>query len=158
MAKREEFSVIYQILTDNARWLEARGVWQWPIDWIEQQKHQLQDAVFAGKFYIMQSGDEVGAVALLSQATEAIWEHETSPSMYVHKLAVNRKVQLHAAGRHTLRLIKEHAAQLGLAFLRLDCVAHNKKLREFYLSVGFDYVDVVYDGEIDVAKYQLAVR
>jgi GNAT superfamily N-acetyltransferase len=54
-------------------------------------------------------------------------------------LAVAREAAGSGLGGELLKAACTLAAQLGFAYLRLDCPAGNERLRRYYLDAGFDY-------------------
>jgi predicted GNAT family N-acyltransferase len=70
-----------------------------------------------------------------------IWgEKDEDPAVYLHRIAVNPLCR----GKGMMRLIKDwaigHARQQQKKFVRMDTWGSNKKLREYYISCGFNYL------------------
>ena len=56
-----------------------------------------------------------------------------------------------------MRWAEEHAAAAGKAFLRLDCVASNARLRAYYGRAGYGRVGDVTVGEYTQVRYEKRV-
>jgi len=78
-------------------------------------------------------------------------------ALYVHKLAIRREFSGQSLGRKIIGLIEEKAIQQGIKYLRLDCVAHNLKLREYYESCLFQFKGEINLGEINLALFEYEI-
>jgi len=78
-------------------------------------------------------------------------------AIYIHKLAIRREYANINLGREIINLIELRAIQQGVKSLRLDCVAHNNKLRQYYESCGFIFKTEVNSAEIVLALYEYKI-
>jgi len=83
-------------------------------------------------------GEPVGTIALL-WSDEETWGDVPGAAGYVHGLAVRRDFAGQGLGRALLRWAENRAASSGREHLRLDCVAGNRALNEYYERAGFDH-------------------
>ncbi len=150
---------VYDILLENGRWLHSQGINQWPLAWLASIKPQIYDSVAAGNFQCTKIDGQIAAVVELLQHPEALWDFDTSPAMYVHKLAVRREHAQIQLGEGILNQVQQDSTTLGLEYLRLDCVASNQRLRNYYASLGFECQGVRQkgEGELALALYQKAL-
>ena len=58
-------------------------------------------------------------------------------------------------GLGILDQVKVRALKQGVTLIRLDCVAHNLKLRNYYESYGFTCVQERNNGVVELALYEL---
>ena len=58
-------------------------------------------------------------------------------AVYVHSLAVRRTWADRQVGRRLLEWAGSRAALLGRSYVRLDCMANNAFLRDYYGQAGF---------------------
>ena len=161
-ANSEAFELIFEILHENAKWLETRNIVQWPLDWLDSKRDVIKDSIEQGSFYTFkietETHSEVAAIVELKSDPEDIWEGDDCKALYIHKLAIRRKYENQGLGRQVLGLIKERAMQQNIKFLRLDCVAHNLALRQYYETNGFKLVVEVDTPEVVLALYELAIN
>jgi len=153
-----EFDAVYGILHENATWLLSIDILQWPLDWLESISPVIKTSIDAGLFYAVEIDNEVAAVCEIKTAPEILWGNNQTEALYIHKLAIRRKYSDYGLGRNILDLIKSKAKQKNINFLRLDCVAHNDKLREYYESCGFNLEGIVDAGEVNLALYELYIQ
>jgi GNAT superfamily N-acetyltransferase len=66
-----------------------------------------------------------------------LWADLPAPAAYVHRLAV-RRIAAGLGSRLLDRAVGTAAAE-GRQFLRLDCVASNRQLRDYYEAAGFPH-------------------
>jgi GNAT superfamily N-acetyltransferase len=153
-----EFDEVYGILHENATWLLSKGIFQWPLDWLESIRPDIHASIEAGLFQAVDIDNSLAAVLEIKFAPELLWGNNQDEALYIHKLAIQRKYSDRGLGRHIIELIKSKARQKNISLLRLDCVAHNDKLRAYYESCGFNLKDIVDVGEVDLAMYEYQTR
>ena len=152
--RNSELDAVYGILHENAIWLLSKGIIQWPLDWLESIRPEIKVSINTELFYAVEINNEVAAVCEIKTATEALWDNSQTAALYIHKLAIRRKYSDAGLGRKILDLVKSKARLKNIAYLRLDCVAHNDKLREYYESCGFNLKGIVDAGEVNLALYE----
>ncbi|MGP4071761.1 GNAT family N-acetyltransferase [Piscibacillus sp. B03] len=81
-----------------------------------------------------------------------IWGEDSSNSLYLHRLAINPEYMNKGLGNSMLDWIYNNVSEED--FLKLDCVADNIKLNDFYKKYGFELVGLT-DGHY---KYQLKLK
>ncbi|MFK9093749.1 GNAT family N-acetyltransferase [Bacillus salipaludis] len=79
-------------------------------------------------------------------------EDNTSKTLYLHRLAIIPRYIKKGIGRSILAWIQNNVSDIE--YLRLDCVADNIKLNNFYKNNEFELVDLT-DGH---SKYQKSIR
>jgi ribosomal protein S18 acetylase RimI-like enzyme len=155
---QDEFEIVYDVLHENALWLLRKDIIQWPLDWLETKQQEIQEHVELGMYYAVEIDNEIAAIVEIRTSPEDIWENDKILALYIHKLAIRRKFSNENLGRKVINLIESKAVLNGVKFLRLDCVAHNDKLRQYYEANGFSLKTEVYSGEICLALYECKVE
>jgi len=156
-ASPDNFEKIYDILYENAQWLTSKNIVQWPLDWLESKRHEIKQSVELGLYYVVVDADKLVAAVEIKSAPEHIWNNDRSPALYIHKLAISRSYCGQQLGQKILKDIETMAIKKGINLLRLDCVAHNNKLRQYYESCKFTFKSVVDAGEVDLALYEYGI-
>lgn len=154
-AKVSDCEMVYRILHENAVWLETRKIVQWPIPWLESKREEIFKSVKYGEFFIAYKQNAVVAVVEIKTEPESMWGFDGGASLYIHKLALSAGHRGKGIGREVIRKIVSRAKKDGFQYIRLDCVANNKKLCEYYCASGFRFKGVANNGEVDVALYEL---
>lgn len=151
----DEFDIVFDILRENAQWLEEKDIVQWPLEWLDAQKESIKEAIRDQQFVCFKKHGEIICVAQLISEPEAIWQFDPTPSIYVHKLAVRRHLAGSQLGQKMLKSIRQRGIDMQLQSIRLDCVAHNHSLRHYYERNGFHLQGEVETPEITLALYDL---
>ncbi|MDP9901426.1 GNAT superfamily N-acetyltransferase [Variovorax ginsengisoli] len=147
--------MIASVLHEAAQWLADDGRALWSGAEIGHER-VLRDTV-AGLFHVaVGDGDQVAGVMKFELADAHFWpEIEPGTSAFVHKLAVRRAWAKKGVSTALLSYARARAQQLGLAHLRLDCVADRQGLRQLYEGFGFALHSVVRIGASSYARYEL---
>ncbi|WP_433441807.1 GNAT family N-acetyltransferase [Nonomuraea sp. CA-141351] len=121
---------VLAVLDETAAWLAARGVQQWPARF---ERAWIEPAVARGETWLVEVEGKVAATVTLDWS-DPLWE-EDGDAGYVHRMAVRRWAA--GLGGRVLGWAGDVARAEGRAYLRLDCVASNRRLRAYYESAGF---------------------
>jgi ribosomal protein S18 acetylase RimI-like enzyme len=90
-------------------------------------------------------GDELVGTLRLLLREPIVWPDVIEgDAVYVYNLAVRRTWGDHRLGAQMLEWAADRATSLGRRYVRLDCMADNQFLPEYYVRAGFDE-----RGEID---------
>ena len=154
----KEFETVYDILHENALWLSLKNIIQWPLDWLQSKRQEIQESIELGTYHAVDIDNEIAAIVEIKSVPEALWGNDNTPALYIHKLSIRRKYADKKLGREIINLIEAKAIQQGIKSLRLDCVAHNDKLRQYYESCGFTLTTEVSSGDIILALYEYEIE
>lgn len=139
-AEPQELNEVQQLLFKTARWLQKKGSKQWQGLLRGDDIHNTVDAIKTKQVIIFRHDESlIGTVTIFpnpSQWDQDLWG-DTEDAVYIHRITVDRTF----AGRGLGRLIM-HWIENGIEYefakkIRLDCVAHSKKLNRFYISLGY---------------------
>jgi GNAT superfamily N-acetyltransferase len=131
-------------------WLEA-------ADWIFRQKgiHQWKPNSFTltsvidhfnkTELFVAEAGETILGAYSVQWSDETIWgERDDEASGYVHRLVVGRAHAGQGLGALLLNKACEYIYGQGKQRVRVDCMADNVRLNEYYVQQGF-----AYQGRID---------
>jgi ribosomal protein S18 acetylase RimI-like enzyme len=99
------------------------------------------------------AGYPVGTFAL-QWSDEETWGDVPDDAGYVHGLAIRRDFAVRGLGREVLRRAENLAVASGKKYLRLDCMAENNALNEYYERAGFGYRGRVPVRGLEVSLYE----
>ena len=143
-ATEEESDSIITLLKEVAEWLQPKEVDQWQYLLGGEATAEILEGIREKYTYVVTKEDEmIGTVTVSPKQNE--WDEyifgkeKVSNSLYIHRFAVNRKYKGNGIGEWMLRWIEENV-QHYKEFLKLDCVGHNRILKDFYKKNGFEYV------------------
>lgn len=130
-ATAQDMEILYGILNEAARWIHQRGIdqWQYPFN-----RERIEKALAEHEVYLArQDGEPVGTLTL-QWADTPFWGDWPDDAGYVHLLASLRK----GVGRRLLAWAETETVRRGRTLLRLDCVATNPKLVQYYEQAGYE--------------------
>ncbi len=134
--------MIIAMLNNAARWLDSKGVDQWPSPFPDEI---VRASVERGDSYVALLEDQpVGSVAVYWD-DPGFWGPRPPDAGYIHRLVVDRRMTGQGMGSAILEAAAWLVGAKGRAFLRLDTGARNWRLRRWYEELGF-----VHRGDIEV--------
>ena len=133
------------LLEEVADWLHARGIHQWQPGSFRVSAEFYQASIRQGEIHLVVVGEALAGGLRLTRQDPVVWpDVPGDDALYVYNLAVRRAWANQGLGRRILEWTEAKAGSLGKACLRLDCMAHNGVLREYYRRAGFEA-----RGEVD---------
>lgn len=142
----DESEKALSLLRETAEWLKQSGSSQWSDVLDGEDRHGLVDAVRRGEvFFFHNELDElVGMVAAWQKATawdQLLWKNHglQQDAVYIHRLVVRPMYRGQAYGEQLLIALKSKF-KASRTEIRLDCLASNAKLLQFYKNNGFKSV------------------
>ncbi|GGB60896.1 N-acetyltransferase [Fictibacillus barbaricus] len=156
-ASRGDVEYVISLLKEVAQWLKSNEIKQWSYLLEGGEDEEIKKSIQQNDTYlVLQEGELIATFSLSSEQNE--WDHHifgkdtSSDSLYLHRLAVRPAYMNRGIGKRILRWVEENS-QSKKQFLKLDCVADNPRLNQFYRESGFEYL-----GETDNhCKYQKAL-
>jgi len=132
-AAASEVADVVGVLNDAATWLAGREVKQWPVRFAEPP---VAAAIARGFVWLARLDGEVAATLTIDWA-DPLWGPDDAAAGYLHRFAVRRGAA--GLGRELLGWAVEQVRARDRRRLRLDCVAHNRRLRDYYEAAGFGH-------------------
>ena len=142
LAKEENLEEFHNIIIYRCKWLEEKKINQWhPTSYpVRYNINYFREHI--NNLYIIKDDKELLGGFLLKDADERYWSDSNDVNAYyIHHLATKPGVK--GLGRLLILFAINKSKQDKKEYLRLDCVAHNKKLNEYYQELGFKYSGVI---------------
>lgn len=158
IATNDECSQIINMLKEVAQWMKDKGIDQWQFLLQGGDDEEIKQAVANNDTYIILKNKEIIATFTLS-SKQTDWDihifgdDTLSNSLYLHRLAVTPKYMKKGIGKNILNWIHENINS-DKKFLKLDCVANNTKLNNFYKNNCFEHIGIT-DGH---SKFQICIN
>jgi len=132
----EDLQTVVVILDDAAKWLQGRGIDQWPFPF---PRRHIQRRFQTAEVYLgMYEGQAIGTFSLhWSDQLDQLWSDLPDEAGYLHGLAVRRAFAGHGIGTEMLRHAERIVAAARKPYLRLDCWSENYPLCQYYERCGF---------------------
>ncbi|MBM7689368.1 GNAT family N-acetyltransferase [Enterococcus ureilyticus] len=161
---KTETKIALSILKESAEWLQEIGSDQWSDILQGEDKHGLAEAVERGEvfFFYNNKNQLAGMVAAWKNPTawdKLLWQ-EYDPKQfayYLHRVIIRPNYRGSGYGKELLTELKLKF-KTEVSELRLDCLARNQKLIQFYL--GNEFVNIgsasdLYGNEFELFSYKL---
>jgi hypothetical protein len=143
-----------EILEAAARWgaLSGRPSWR-PGSFAGLEStgiSRLRDDLQHHSLYVMWIDNDTVATFSLLESDALFWPAAGDEALYLHRFAVRRSAA--GCGDHAIAWSVAEARRRGRAYLRLDCLAENQRIRRYYECHGFAAVD---ERVIDAVRFSL---
>ena len=149
LASNEDSHEVILLLKDVAQWMKDKGINQWQYLLAGGDDEEIKQAVSNNDTYLVLKDTEIIATFTLS-SLQSEWDQyifgkdELLDSLYLHRLAVIPKYMNQGIGRKILNSIQD-CLEWYEKYIKLDCVASNSKLNDFYINNGFEHIGII-DG------------
>lgn len=140
LASPEEAETVLSLWLGSARWLNAKGINQWRPEYFNLK--QVLDFMDDGSdVYLAELRGEIVGTYVLTWSDPVIWQElDTTDAGYIHRFAVERNHRARGIGSSLLQSAEAQIYQKGKRYARLDCMADNPRLNQYYRSHGFQWV------------------
>lgn len=87
--------------------------------------------------------DEIACIFAITFNDPLIWkEKDRDRAIYIHRIVTNPKFRGGGYVNEIVGWSKVYAKSLGIDYVRMDTWGDNEKLKEYYLTCGFDYLGI----------------
>ena len=155
IAQRDELPLVMEILAEAAAWLKQKGIDQWPSPPNEHWWRRMGAAIDRGEVYTA-GFDKVRIGIVRLTWTDPYWPDDDLAG-YVHSVAIRTAMHGQGVGSSILSWAALKVRQRGKRFLRLDCLARNRRLRRYYEDHGFVCRGEVTDRDYIAALYEMGM-
>ena len=138
-AQQGDLDSVLEILEEASRWLSSKGLetrWRPSPTFRETIKNNIE----RGHVYVVKDVEGTVGTITLQWSDNKFWGDLPPDSGYVHKLAIKRSHGGKRLGLRMLQWAEAKARAEGKRYLRLDCPASNKTIRDYYEKAGFVHV------------------
>jgi len=133
-----DVDIVLGILDEAAGWLKQREIPSvWKPGGFSGQSFLAQ--ISHGEVYVALVDDTAAGTFILQWSDSPFWGERPPDSGYIHKLAVRPDFAGRGIGREMLRWAEARAKSAGKRFLRLNCMAGDRKIRDYYERAGFTH-------------------
>jgi protein-tyrosine phosphatase len=150
-----EAGMLLALHEDVARWLWDQGIHQWQPGRFPPAV--LDEWIARGEAYLAWVDGEPAGMIVLQEADESMWPGAPADALYIHGVRVRRAFAGRGVGREMLRWAAREALARGKAYLRLDVMADNPRIRAYYEAAGFVHVRDLPDHPWPASLYEQRV-
>lgn len=146
IATSSDYEKVFNTLLDTAKWLNKKGSDQWGDLLLGKDVHRTDRAIQNQNVYMAYSKENYLGVFILLE-TQSSWDAELwgkdsgIHTTYLHRVALAEEAHGSGNGELLLRVAMNKAVKNGNRVIRLDCIAENHYLNQFYKNAGFVLVE-----------------
>jgi ribosomal protein S18 acetylase RimI-like enzyme len=163
-AQPDDLPRYLDLLEELADWLASRGINQWRPGSFRRSADYYADSINQGEVQLAFEGEALVGTLRIVLRDPIVWpDMVEDDAAYVYNLAVRRRWASQQIGRWLLEWADGRASLLGRRFVRLDCLADNSFLRDYYTRAGFTdrgEIDATYPqpvGALRLRRYERPV-
>jgi GNAT superfamily N-acetyltransferase len=140
LAERKDKQAVLAIVRDAALWLRAKGIDQWQGTLKDGFETRVEQHIGTGNIFLARLERDPVATVRIEWEDPVFWGPRGDDGLagYVHGLAIARKWTGRRVGEDVLSWARQLIEARGKA-VRLDCVADNPRLCQYYEALGFSY-------------------
>ncbi len=148
-----DLSLVLNILDQAAQWLSSQGIHQWDSPPPAEVCRLFELAIARQDVYLVRLGTppEVIGAFRLDWSHADFWP-DRKDAGYLYTLALKPDFIGRGIGKRVIDWVDNQIRGRRRDWLRLDCIAANKRLRRWYEDLGFQH-----RGDRDVNGYELAL-
>jgi len=146
-AKISEIPDILTICNACAELMISNKIYQW-------NEHYPSAAVFEkdierGELYVLEIDEKIEGIIVISTRIDdeyvpIKWLTPNANNIYIHRLAVNPKLQGKGFAQQLMTFAETHAKENGFASIRLDTFSQNKRNQKFYETRNYQRLGDIY--------------
>lgn len=122
---------------------DLEGSTGWPVPF---PVDEVDRGIARNEWFVIEVGTTIVGAFRLVWDDPIFWGPQPPDAGYVHKLVVDPAYAHRGVGRSALAWAAERVRGEGRAYLRLDCLASNRRLVDHYTALGFRRVREVLVG------------
>jgi ribosomal protein S18 acetylase RimI-like enzyme len=154
-ARLADLDVVVSMLEEAARWMVRRGIEGWTPDGFSRER--IAVLIESGEMYLAGLDGRPAGTFALQWSDRETWRDVPDDAGYIHGLAIRREFAGAGLGREMLRRAEQMVSRAEREYLRLDCVANNRTLNDYYRRAGFAYRGSAVVRGLAVALYEKRV-
>jgi len=138
-AQQGDLDKVLEILDEASRWLSSKGL---ETQWLASPtfRQTIKDNIDRGEVYVVKDVKETVGTITLQWNDRKFWGDLPPDAGYIHKLAIVRSRAGQHLGLRLLHWAEDKTRAESKRYLRLDCIASNKIIREYYEKAGFTHI------------------
>ena len=130
-----DLDTVVSMLEEAARWMIRQEIEGWTPDGFSRER--IAVLIESGEIYLAVLDGWFAGTFTLQWSDRETWGDVPDDAGYVHGLAIRREFAGKGLGREMLRRAEQMVSRSEREYLRLDCVADNMPLNEYYRRAGF---------------------
>ncbi len=159
-ASAGDADAVHAVMCDAAAWLARKQIKQWVSVPSKGFREFLDHRIANHAVYLLDYVGQPIATICLCDADPDIWGPRGDDGLagYIHGFAVRDSVRRHQIGRSMLAWAEDCFAAAGRSLFRLDTMAENNRLCEYYCDLGFIEIETRKMGPFLTRLYERPIK
>jgi GNAT superfamily N-acetyltransferase len=144
LARAEDLDTVMKLLDARIRWLRDAGSDQWSTG--NTFRTRLTDHISRGETWLIEDdGEPIATITIRTDGDPDFWTPDElrEQAAYVSKMATRIDRKGGGIGALMIRWAQDHAARTGLDLVRWDAWRTNRRLQDYYRSIGAQHLRTV---------------
>jgi len=146
-AKSKDLQEVLSITNACALDLISKGIFQWSEEYPNKETFE-NDLANNWLYIISENKKTIGSISITPNMDEEYksiaWLTITSNNLYIHRLAVDPKMQGEGYAQKLMDFAENYGRQNNYESIRLDTFSQNKRNQRFYKQRGYVRLENVY--------------
>jgi len=135
----EDIDAIFKLYDAAAEFQKSVSSKQWQ----GFERSLVEKEISENRQWKIMEGDQIACIFAITFNDPLIWnERDKDPAIYIHRIVTNPDFRGGSYVREIARWAKVYAKSIDKKFVRMDTWGDNLKLKEYYVSCGFEYLGV----------------
>jgi len=141
VANIDDCDAIMKLLNDAAIWMVNKGITcQWTPGNVFEDRPYFEEMIKTNNFYTVEIDKRIVGTFLIRWTDEDIWGEDDGKAGYIHHLAIHRDYGSMGLGNELINWAQHLMKKNNKMYIRLDCVAKNELLNQYYLDRQFEFI------------------
>ena len=137
-ATMSDFDNIIKIFQERMQWFANNNIKQWSKYLEHHPKDEFINSILKERLFVAcDCNQKILGVVELKREDNEFW-NDIPNALYLKKLVTDYRYK--EIGSYIINEVKNIAIKNKIEFIRLDCLASNKKLNDIYNSYGFKLI------------------
>lgn len=141
LATQDDTIGIVELRDSLARWQQQKQIQQWVPG--ELSTEQVAEQISRNEWWVCKEDRKIIATVRIVETDDLIWPEDDPQAAYIHGLMVDRSLSGQGIGQEVLAWAEQSIFATGHSVARLDCVASNANLCQYYERLGYSERGVV---------------
>ena len=146
-AKTEDIETILSIISACTKDLISKEIFQWSQEYPNKEAFE-NDLAYNWLYIITENTKTIGSISItphmVKEYNSVKWLSKTSNNLYIHRLAVDPKMQGKGCAQKLMDFAENYGRQNNYESIRLDTFSKNTRNQKFYEQRGYIKLENVY--------------
>ena len=135
----EDIDIIFELYDEAVKFQKTVFNKQWQ----GFERSLVETEIAEGRQWKIVSEGKVLCIFAITFNDPLIWnEKDKDPAIYIHRIVTNPRFRGGAYVREIVKWSKDYARSINKKYIRMDTWGDNEKLKEYYVSCGFEYLGI----------------